>query len=253
MTTKKIIITGGATRIGAAIAKSLADYETIITIHYNRSKGNALKLKKELEDLGSEVHLLKADLNNFNQTQALLKLAYKKMKGLNCLINNASLFEDDSLYNFTDKSFTKHLNINLKAPAILIQNFKKLLKNSEGNIINIIDQRVEKLTPYFFSYTLSKSSLVTLTKTAAMKLAPNIRVNGISPGPTLKNSRQSETHFKKQWKSVILKKKVRLENVCEGVKFLIKNDNITGEIINIDSGQRLAWNTPDIINIKEGK
>ena len=240
MTTKKIIITGGATRIGAAIAKSLADYETIITIHYNRSKGNALKLKKELEDLGSEVYLLKADLNNFNQTQALLKLAYKKMKGLNCLINNASLFEDDNLHNFTDKSFTKHLNINLKAPAILIQNFKKLLKNYDGNIINIIDQRVEKLTPYFFSYTLSKSSLVTLTKTAAMKLAPNIRVNGISPGPTLKNSRQSETHFKKQWKSVLLKKKVELNNVCEGVKFLIKNDNITGEIINIDSRQRLA-------------
>ena len=251
MKTKKIIITGGATRIGAAIAKSLADYKTIITIHYNRSKGNALKLKKELEDLGSEVYLLKADLNNFNQTQSLLKLAYKKMKGLNCLINNASLFENDSLHNFTDKSFTKHLNINLKAPAILIQNFKKLLKDSEGNIINIIDQRVEKLTPYFFSYTLSKSSLVTLTKTTAMKLAPNIRVNGISPGPTLKNSRQTETHFKKQWKSVLLKKKVELKNVCEGVKFLIKNDNITGEIINIDSGQRLAWNTPDIINIKE--
>ena len=251
MTIKKIVITGGATRIGAAIAKSLADYETIITIHYNRSKGNALKLKKELEDLGSEVYLLKADLNNLKQTQALLKLAYKKMKGLNCLINNASLFENDSLHNFTDKSFTKHLNINLKAPAILIQNFKKLLKNSDGNIINIIDQRVEKLTPYFFSYTLSKTSLVTLTKTAAMKLAPNIRVNGISPGPTLKNSRQSETHFKKQWKSVLLKKKVELKNICEGVKFLIKNDNITGEVINIDSGQRLAWNTPDIINVKE--
>ncbi len=251
MTTKKIFITGGATRIGAAIAKSLADYETIITIHYNRSKGKALKLKKELEDLGSEVYLLKADLNNLKQTQALLKLAYKKMKGLNCLINNASLFENDSLYNFTDKSFTNHLNINLKAPAILIQNFKKLLKNSDGNIINIIDQRVEKLTPYFFSYTLSKSSLVTLTKTAAMKLAPNIRVNGISPGPTLKNSRQSENHFKKRWKSVLLKKKVELKNVCEGIKFLIKNDNITGEIINIDSGQRLAWNTPDIINVKE--
>jgi len=251
MKRKKIIITGGATRIGAAIAKSLANYETAITIHYNKSKGNALKLKKELENLGSEVYLLQADLNNFKQTQAHLKLAYKKMKGLNCLINNASLFENDNLYNFTDKSFTKHLNINLKAPAILIQNFKKLLKDSEGNIINIIDQRVEKLTPYFFSYTLSKSSLVTLTKTAAMKLAPNIKVNGISPGPTLKNSRQSKSHFKKQWKSVLLKKKVKLESICDGVKFLIKNDNITGEIINIDSGQRLAWNTPDIINIKE--
>jgi NAD(P)-dependent dehydrogenase (short-subunit alcohol dehydrogenase family) len=251
MKRKKIIITGGATRIGAAIAKSLADYETSIAIHYNKSKGSALKLKKELENLGSEVYLLKADLDNLKQTQTLLKLAYKKMKGLNCLINNASLFENDNLHNFTEKSFTKHLNINLKAPAILIQNFKKLLKNSEGNVINIIDQRVEKLTPYFFSYTLSKSSLVTLTKTAAMKLAPNIKVNGISPGPTLKNSRQSESHFKKQWKSVLLKKKVELESICNGVKFLIKNDNITGEIINIDSGQRLAWNTPDIINTKE--
>ena len=126
MKRKKIIITGGATRIGAAIAKSLADYETAIVIHYNKSKENASKLKKELENLGSEVYLLKADLNNLKQTQTLLKLAYKKMKGLNCLINNASLFENDNLHNFTDKSFTKHLNINLKAPAILIQNFKKL-------------------------------------------------------------------------------------------------------------------------------
>ena len=251
MTSNKIIITGGATRIGAAIAKSLADYETTITIHYNKSKANAFKLKNELESLGSEVYLLKADLNNFNQTQKLLKAAYKKMKGLNCLINNASLFENDNLQNFSEKGFTKHLNINLKAPAILIQNFKKLLKNSEGNIINIIDQRVEKLTPYFFSYTLSKSSLITLTKTAAMRLAPNIRINGISPGPTLKNSRQSESHFKKQWKSILLKKKVKLESICNGVKFLMTNENITGEIINIDSGQRLAWNTPDIINVKE--
>ena len=251
MTSNKIIITGGATRIGAAIAKSLADYETTITIHYNKSKANAFKLKNELESLGSEVYLLKADLNNFNQTQKLLKVAYKKMKGLNCLINNASLFENDNLQNFSEKGFTKHLNINLKAPAILIQSFKKLLKNSEGNIINIIDQRVEKLTPYFFSYTLSKSSLITLTKTAAMRLAPNIRVNGISPGPTLKNSRQSESHFKKQWKSILLKKKVKLESICNGVKFLMTNENITGEIINIDSGQRLAWNTPDIINVKE--
>ena len=247
----KIIITGGATRIGAAIAKSLADYETAITIHYNNSKTNALKLKKELESLGSEVYLLKIDLNNFKQTQKLLRLAYKKMKGLNCLINNASLFENDNLQNFTEKSFTRHLNVNLKAPSILIQNFKKLLKNSEGNVINIIDQRVEKLTPYFFSYTLSKSSLVTLTKTAAMRLAPNIRVNGISPGPTLKNKRQSESHFKKQWKSVLLKKSVKLDSICDGVKFLMKNENVTGEIINIDSGQRLAWNTPDIINVNE--
>ena len=251
MEAKKIIITGGATRIGAAIAKSLATYDTKISIHFNKSKSNALKLKKELEELGAETYLFKADLNNLKQSQALIKKAFKTMKGLDCLINNASIFENDNLENFSEKSFTKHININLKAPAILTQNFKKLIKNKQGCIINIIDQRVEKLTPFFFSYTLSKSSLATFTKTSAMKLAPHIRVNGISPGPTLKNKRQSKTHFTKQWKSTLLKKKVDLDSICFGVKFLIENESITGEIINIDSGQRLLWQTPDIIKIKE--
>ena len=251
MEAKKIIITGGATRIGAAIAKSLANFDNKIVIHYNKSKNHAVKLKRELQDLGSEVYLLKADLNKTKQTQNLMKTAFKKMNGIDCLINNASIFENDNLKNFSEKSFSNHININLKAPAILIRELKKLIKNSDGCVINIIDQRVEKLTPFFFSYTLSKSSLATLTKISAMNLAPNIRVNGISPGPTLKNKRQSENHFKKQWKSLLLKKKVNMKNICEAVKFLIQSDNITGEIINIDSGQRLAWQTPDIINIKE--
>ena len=251
MEAKKIIITGAATRIGSAIAKSLVNFQTKIGIHYNKSKSNALKLKKELEELGAEAYLFKADLNNLKQTKILIKKAHKTMKGLDCLINNASIFENDNLENFSEKSFTKHINVNLKAPAILIQNFKKMIKNKDGCIINIIDQRVEKLTPFFFSYTLSKSTLATLTKTSAMKLAPNIRVNGISPGPTLKNKRQSEAHFKKQWKSTLLRKKVDLDNICNGVRFFIENKSITGEIINIDSGQRLAWQTPDIINTKE--
>ena len=153
MEAKKIIITGGATRIGAAIAKSLVSFDSKMVIHFNKSKSSALRLKKELEELGAETYLLKADLNNFKQTNSLIKTAYKKMKGLDCLINNASIFENDNLENFSEKLFTKHININLKAPAILIQNFKKLLNNKEGCIVNIIDQRVEKLTP-FFSHTL---------------------------------------------------------------------------------------------------
>jgi Dehydrogenases with different specificities (related to short-chain alcohol dehydrogenases) len=156
MEAKKIVITGGATRIGAAIAKSLAGYEVDITVHYNKSKNLAIKLKKELEDLGSNVFLVKANLNNSNQVQKLIREAFKKMKGIDCLINNASIFENDDLLNFNDKSFSKHIDVNLKAPALLIQNFKKYIKNDYGNIINIIDQRIEKLTPFFFSYTLSK-------------------------------------------------------------------------------------------------
>ena len=251
METKKIIITGGANRIGRSIALELANYDTQIVIHYSKSFSAAKKLKIELENLGSIVHLVKADLNNFKQTQRIISFAHKKMKGINCLVNNASIIENDNLFNFSDKSFIKHINVNLKAPAILIRDFSKKFKGKDGNIVNIIDQRVEKLTPFFFSYTLSKSSLATLTKTAAMKLAPNIRVNAVSPGPTLKNKRQSKKHFKKQWKSTILKKKVDTKNVSSAVKFLINNNNITGQIINVDSGQRLAWQTPDIINLKE--
>ncbi len=251
METKKIVITGGANRIGRSIALELANYDTQIVIHYSKSFIAAKKLKIELENLGSIVYLLKANLNNLKQTQRIIPFAYNKMKGLNCLINNASIFENDNLSDFSDESFIKHLNINLKAPAILIRDFANKFKGKDGNIINIIDQRIEKLTPFFFSYTLSKSGLGTLTKTAAMKLAPKIRVNAVSPGPTLKNKRQSEKHFKKQWKATILEKKVNTKNVSSTVKFLMNNDNITGQIINVDSGQRLAWQTPDIINSKE--
>ena len=251
MEAKKIIVTGAANRIGRSIALELASYDTQIVIHYSKSYVAAKKLKIELENLGSIVHLLKADLNNFKQTQEIIPYAYKKMKGLNCLVNNASIFENDNLIDFSDKSFLKHMNVNLKAPSILIRNFAKKYSGKDGNIINIIDQRVEKLTPFFFSYTLSKSGLATLTKTSAMKLAPNIRVNAVSPGPTLKNKRQSEKHFKKQWMSTILEKKVDTKNVSSAVRFLINNNNITGQVINVDSGQRLAWKTPDIINSKE--
>tara|TARA_A100001011_G_C14173217_1_gene783480 strand:- start:309 stop:1064 length:756 start_codon:yes stop_codon:yes gene_type:complete len=251
MEAKKIVITGGANRIGRSIALELANYSTQIVIHYSKSLVAAKKLKIELENLGSNVYLFKADLNNLKQTQEIISYANKKMKGVNCLVNNASIFENDNLINFSEKSFLKHMNINLKAPAILIRDFAKFYKGKDGNIVNIIDQRVEKLTPFFFSYTLSKSSLATLTKISAMKLAPNVRVNAVSPGPTLKNKRQSERHFKKQWKSTILEKKVDTKNISSAVKFLINNNNITGQVINVDSGQRLAWKTPDIINSKE--
>jgi NAD(P)-dependent dehydrogenase (short-subunit alcohol dehydrogenase family) len=251
MKAKKIIITGGATRIGAAIAKSLVGDDVQITLHYNKSGKEAQKLKRELENYGSEVFLIKADLSIASQTKRIIPFAYKMMKGLDCLINNASIFEKDDLINFSEKKFNKHINVNLQAPAILTQNFKKHLRSKKGNVINIIDQRIFKLTPFFFSYTLSKTGLQTLTKTSAMKLAPSIRVNGVAPGPTIKNKRQSDKHFKKQWKSLILKEKVDPKNICETVKYFINNDNITGQIISVDGGQSLAWQTPDIINTKE--
>ena len=169
------------------------------------------------------------------------------MKYFDCLINNASLFENDNLKNFTSKSWNNHLDINLKAPAFLTKEFAKNTKSKNNNIINIIDQRVFKLTPYFTSYTLSKTGLYTLTKTSAMSLAPNIRVNGIAPGPTIKNKRQSDKHFEKQYLATPLKQQVNIIEICNAVDFFIKNSSITGQVLAIDSGQNLNWQTPDVI------
>jgi NAD(P)-dependent dehydrogenase (short-subunit alcohol dehydrogenase family) len=252
MEVQKIIITGGATRIGAAIAEGLANNKNQITIHYNKSIKRAKQLRSILEKKGSKIFLIKANLNNISELNRIIKFANVKMKGINCLINNASLFENDSVKNFSIKVWNKHLNINLRAPAILIKQFSKLVpKSIKANIINIIDQRVFRLTPFFLSYTLSKTGLYTLTKTSAMSLAPNIRVNGIAPGPTIKNKRQSTKHFKKQYLSTLLRKSVDAKEICSAVKFLITNKSITGQVIAIDSGQNLNWKTPNIFENKE--
>ena len=251
MEANKVIITGGATRIGAAIAKKLSGPGVEIVIHYNRSKSNAEKLKKELSKNLTKVYLVKGNLSKETDVNKIVKFAKSKLKYFDCLINNASLFENDKLENFSTDSWGRHLRTNLRTPALLSKEFAKNIRGKNNNIINIIDQRVFKLTPYFFSYTISKTGLYTLTKTSAMSLAPNIRVNGIAPGPTLKNKRQTEKHFRKQYLSTPLKKQVNVQEICNAVDFLIKNRSITGQVIAVDSGQSLNWQTPDIINIKE--
>jgi len=247
----KIIITGGATRIGSAIAKKLSGPKAEIIIHFNKSKSKAEKLKRELSKNQTKVYLIRGDLSKEMDVKKILKFAKSKLKYFDCLINNASLFENDKLENFTTDSWGRHLRTNLRAPALLSKEFAKNIKGKNNNIINIIDQRVFKLTPYFFSYTISKTGLYTLTKTSAMSLAPNIRVNGIAPGPTIKNKRQTEKHFKKQYMATPLKKQVDVEEICNAVDFFIKNRSITGQVLAIDSGQNLNWQTPDIMKGKE--
>ncbi len=247
MEARKIIITGGATRMGAAIARKLSGPNKEILIHYNKSKLKAERLKKELSSKGTKVYLVKGDLSKETGIKKIIKFAKSKLKFFDCLINNASLFENDKLENFSLDSWSKHLRTNLRAPALLSKEFAKNIKGKNNNIINIIDQRVFKLTPYFFSYTISKTGLYTLTKTSAMSLAPNIRVNAIAPGPTIKNQRQSEKHFKKQYLATPLKRQVEVEQICNAVDFFIKNISITGQVLAIDSGQNLNWQTPDVM------
>ena len=251
MEARKIILTGGATRIGAAIAEKISGPNKEIIIHFNKSKSKAENLKRKLQNYGTKVYLIKADFSKEKDVKKFIKLAKSKLKYFDCLINNASLFENDKLENFNTNSWEKHLSVNLRAPALLSKEFSKNVKGKNNNIINIIDQRVFKLTPYFFSYTISKTGLFTLTKTSAISLAPNIRVNGIAPGPTIKNKRQSEKHFRKQYLATTLKRQVNVQEICNAVDFFIKNSSITGQILAIDSGQSLNWQTPDIIRGKE--
>ncbi len=251
MEANKIIVTGGATRIGAAIAKKLSGPNIEMVIHYNKSKNKAEILKRQLIMNGTKVYLVKGDLSKEKDLNKIVKFAKLKLKFFNCLINNASLFENDKLENFSTNSWGKHLRTNLRTPALLSKEFAKNIRGENNNIINIIDQRVFKLTPFFFSYTISKTGLYTLTKTSAMSLAPKIRVNGIAPGPTIKNKRQTEKHFKKQFMATPLKKQVNVNEICNAVDFFIKNTSITGQVLAIDSGQNLNWQTPDIMNGKE--
>ena len=243
MKNKNLLITGAATRIGKAIILHFAERGWNIALHYFRSSSEAIKLKKIIEQNSVKVVLIKANLKNPKQVEKILPLAKKKLGSIDCLINNAALFEKDDILNFTTKSWNYHMNINLLAPAILMKQFaKQASKKSVSNIVNIIDQRIFNLTPFFMSYTISKSGLQTLTKTMAMRLSPNIKVNAIAPGPTIKSKRQTNKHFKNQVKSTLLKKSVQLEDICDSVEFLINNNSITGQIIAVDSGQNLSWN-----------
>ena len=243
MKNKNLLITGAATRVGKAIALHFAERGWNIAVHYFRSSSKARKLKKIIEQNWVKVVLIKADLKNPEQVEKIMPLAKRKLGPIDCLVNNAALFEKDDISNFTTRSWSDHLNINLLAPAILIKQFaKQASKKTVSNIINIIDQRIFNLTPFFMSYTISKSGLRTLTKTMAMRLGPNIKVNGIAPGPTIKSKRQTDKQFRNQVKSTLLKKSVRLDDICGAIEFLINNNSITGQIIAVDSGQNLSWN-----------
>jgi len=248
MRNKNLLITGGATRIGKELALHFSKKGWNIAIHYFRSSTKAKNLKRIIENKSVKVTLIKANLKNVKEVEKIVSAAQRKLGTIDCLINNAALFEKDDILNFTTKTWNDHLNTNLLAPAILIKNFaKQAPKKESSNIINIIDQRVFKLTPIFMSYTLSKSALYTLTKTMAMRLSPSIKVNGVAPGPTIKSKRQSNKHFNKQAKSTLLGKPVGPKDICDTVEFLINNSSITGQIIAVDSGQNLTW------NIKNGK
>ncbi len=246
---KAVLVTGAARRIGRAIALDLAAEGWAVAVHYHGSPDDAEQTIEEIEAFDGRAVAVQADLSNSSETLSLVSNAAEALgTPLTSLINNASVFEDDRLQNFNPTSWHNHMNVNLMAPALLSQQFAAQLPGSiQGSIVNMIDQRVLKLNPQYFSYTTSKAALLTLTKTMAQALAPTIRVNAIGPGPTLANMQQSPEDFASETANVPLGKGPTLDEICRTVRFLLETPSITGQMMALDGGQHLAWRTADIL------
>ena len=214
-----VLITGGSVRIGKEIALAISNSSNNIIIHFHKSLREASTLKKSIEKLGSKCAVIKCDLSKKRGAEGLMKKASKFFGPINCLINNASVFENDNINNFTIGSWDKHMNVNLYAPLKFSQDLKKILPiKSKGHIINILDQNVLKPDISFLSYSLSKAALDSATKILAKSFAPNIRVNAIGPGPTIKNVHQSSKHFKESVKKNTTKNRVSARRNSENSK-----------------------------------
>jgi NAD(P)-dependent dehydrogenase (short-subunit alcohol dehydrogenase family) len=249
---KTALVTGGALRVGRAIVERLAKEGYAVAIHCHRSKDEAHALKRALQARRGRVEVVEADLADGASLGALVRRARAALGPLTLLVNNASAFEPDGIHSLDEALWERHFQVNLRAPVFLARDFAaQLPEGGEGAIINVIDQRVWKPTPHFFSYTLSKSALFTATQTLAQALAPRIRVNAVGPGPTLASRRQAQHDFARQGASVPLGHGPRPEEIAEAVTFLASARSVTGQMIAVDGGQHLAWETPDVLAAAE--
>ena len=253
---KRALITGAAGRLGRAMALELAEQGVDIAIHYNSSKANAEKTQADLNAFGVKTTILQADLNSQSATRTLVQKAADDLgRPLDILINNASAFAYDTVETATEESWDLHMQSNFQASFILTQEFGKQAPTASGEkgdriakaaIINIIDQRIRKLTPGFMTYSLSKHGLWAMTRTTAQALAPHIRVNAIGPGPTLKAAEQTEAHYQHQRQNTILERGSDPEDIVDAMLFLLNAKSVTGQLICVDGGQHLGWRTPDV-------
>ncbi|TPK61795.1 SDR family oxidoreductase [Mesorhizobium sp. B2-4-15] len=246
------LVTGGAKRIGKAIVEDLAGHGFAVAIHSNRSHDEADALAARINQAGGRAVAVGADLTDMADVAGLIGQAQSALGPISLLVNNASLFVDDSVEDFDWQSWDRHFAIHVKAPALLAQSFvRSLPEGQEGLIVNIIDQRVWRPTPRYFSYALSKSALWTQTEMLAQALGPRIRVNAIGPGPTLKNQRQNDSDFDAQVAGLILKRGPELPEFGATIRYLWEARSVTGQMIALDGGQHLAWQTPDVTGMTE--
>ena len=246
--TETILITGAGKRIGRTLALSLAGQGHAIAVHYNRSAGEAEEVVGRIRKAGGSAASVGADLADEGAVASLMARAAEAVGPITTLINNASLFEQDDVWTATRDSWDAHMSVNLRAPFVLTQSLAKALPDgANGNVVNIIDHRVWKLNPMFATYTLSKAGLWTLTRTLAQALAPRIRVNGIGPGPVLASIHQTSRTFAAEADNVLLGHGPTPEEIAHAVRFILATPSMTGQMIALDGGQHLAWQTPDLV------
>ncbi|TPJ41770.1 SDR family oxidoreductase [Mesorhizobium sp. B2-5-13] len=246
------LVTGGAKRIGKAIVEDLASHGFAVAIHSNRSHDEADALAAGINRSGGRAAVVAADLTDMDAVSDLVGQAEAALGPISLLVNNASLFVDDSVQDFDWHAWDRHFAIHVKTPALLAQNFARSLpEGQEGLIVNVIDQRVWRPTPRYFSYALSKSALWTQTQMLAQALGPGIRVNAIGPGPTLKNVRQDDSDFDAQVAGLILRRGPELPEFGATIRYLWETRSVTGQMIALDGGQHLAWQTPDVTGMAE--
>lgn len=252
------LITGGADRLGAVMARYLAARGMDVAVHYHSSEAKAEALVEELCATGVRAVALGADLLDEGQVETLVTRAREDLgRALSLLVNNASIFEYDTIESGTRQSWDRHIESNLRAPFVLTQAFAKQAAAAETDVngepraralvVNMVDQRVRKLTPEFASYTIAKMGLWALTQTAAQGLAPDVRVNAIGPGPTMIGARQSPEHFAKQRANTVLQRGSNPEDITAALGYFLDAPGVTGQLICVDGGQHLAWRTPDIL------
>ncbi len=248
---KAALVTGASRRIGRAIALDLAAQGYDVAIHYHTSAREAEAVAAEVRRHGRRAAVVGGDLAR-PDAAGIIAEATAQLGPLTLLVNNASLFEPDEPLTFTAESFEHHYAVNLRAPVFLAQAFaRQLPAQVPGNIINLIDHRILRLNPKFFSYTIAKAALWTATQTLAQALAPAIRVNAIGPGPTLPSARMSEADFALQAELTLLARRVTPEEICATVRYILAQPALTGQMLALDSGAHLFWKTDDVLRVKE--
>ena len=242
------LVTGAGRRIGRALAIEAARAGFDVAVHYRTAKDEAQAVADEIAALGRKAVILDAELTNEAQTAGLIGRAAQALGPVALLINSASTFEDDRLASASRASWDAHLDANLRAPIVLAQAFAAALPAAlPGLIVNIVDQRVLRPNPQFFSYSLSKAGLWWATQTMAQDLAPRIRVNAIGPGPTLASVHQAPGEFEAEAAGTLLRRHATPDEITAALRYLIDATSVTGQMIAVDAGQHLGWRTPDII------